>query len=118
MYTWNVPAVSEMGGSYTVSSAHFCVEKESDPVDLLFPFNSGDWLVLIPSQGLFLTAACSVPPEAELNRLLKSPFVEGPSALLLPPRARGCFVKILQEHRKSTVAFAKTQWAGLCEDRD
>lgn len=67
----------------------------------------------VPHCSLLHPSTCIAPQTSEVP----NPSVVGPSALL-PPRAQGCFVKILQEQRKSTVAFAKAQWAGLCEDRD
>lgn len=101
--------------THSVSSAHFCVEKG-------FSFSLQLWKQVgldsltrpVPHCSLLSPSKGRAQQTSEVPR----PFVEGPSALLLPPRARGYFVKILQEHRKSTVAFAKTQWSGLREDRD
>lgn len=56
-------------------SAHCYTEKGSGQMNcFLFPFDSRDRMVVIPSRGLLLLAACSVPSDAELTRLLKPPI--------------------------------------------
>lgn len=98
--------------------AHYSIEKESDQVNCLFPsMLETAWLDSftrpVPRCSLLSLSRCRAQRISEAP----NPFVVGPSALLLH-RARGCFANILQEQRTNTVAFAKAQWAGLCEDRD
>lgn len=98
--------------------AHYSIEKESDQSVLFFHFDVGDSLILILSQGLFLVAACLVLPDAELNRLLKSP-VHLWWDLLPSFIGLGAVLPTFSRNRgHKHMAFAKAQWAGLCEDRD